>query len=175
MPTREMGDDELRAKVESASGETVREFVVFRNSDGKSFGYGWATYSDHPTALRAMRALQGARLGGNKTLSASLAVSRPKADPRELKKLKTLFVRGLPSNTQDAELTEFFGGDTVVALCKIPIDKNSQLPIGHAFVHFHTREQAEQALANNKNRDVRRLRACVRAAAHTARDAVQRC
>jgi hypothetical protein len=34
-----------------------------------------------------------------------------------------------------------------MTLCRIPLDKTTQQPIGHAFVHFHERSQAVNALS----------------------------
>ena len=62
--SEDASDDHLRALLE-AYGVVAHAAVIRYKQSGKSAGYGFVQLSSHEEALRAVAALDGARIGGN--------------------------------------------------------------------------------------------------------------
>jgi RNA recognition motif-containing protein len=117
------------------------KFELCTNVDGKSKGFGWATYENHEIALEAIQNLSKCEIFGHK-LSVSLAPPRV-VDSRILEKVNILFVKGITSNTKEEDLRNIFGKG--IEKIVIPTDYIKKTRLGHAFIHFSNHELAKSA------------------------------
>jgi len=136
---KDITNKDLQTQITDLGNETPTKFDLYFNPDGKCKGYGWVSYKDHEGALRAMKNLQQVLMQGH-PISVSLA--QPKAiDRRLLSNTKILFVKGIKENATESSLTKLFGEG--VEKIVLPLDQANRKRLGHAFVHFKTREEAE--------------------------------
>jgi len=138
---RDMNNRDLQNQIIDLGKENPTRFDLYFNLDGKCKGYGWVSYKDHEAALRAMKNLQQALMQGQ---AISVSLAQPKAiDQRLLSKTKILFVKGVKETATEQSLTKMFGEN--VEKVVLPLDHSNRKRLGHAFVHFKTREDAEKA------------------------------
>ncbi|MHB8766406.1 MAG: RNA recognition motif domain-containing protein, partial [Deferrisomatales bacterium] len=57
-----------------------------------------------------------------------------------------LFVGNLPYDVTEAELSALFSAVTAPSYVRVPTDRETGKPRGFAFVEFHERAQAEEAI-----------------------------
>jgi hypothetical protein len=144
----------------------VTKFKLCTTLEGESKGYGWATFKDHKCAVQGMRLLQSTPVFG---LYLNVHMAEPRTQEEDmLARVKSLFVRGV-SPTTNAETMKAFFGDGCEKVV-IPLDVTTRAVLGHAFVHFATRQQAEVAMQRCQNATlegectaplISRSRACV--------------
>lgn len=121
------------------------EFDLATDADSRSKGYGWAKFKNHTSALNAMKRLQRSTFHED-ILLVSLAEPRV-IDRRLLEDVKSLFVKGLTSNVSEDTLRDLINqGNDLVDRVVIPLDKYKRTPLGHAFVHFHKKEEADASM-----------------------------
>jgi len=141
---RDMKAEELQQELTVLGKSTVVKVDLAKYSNGAS--YGWATYRDHESALAALRSLQRESINGSH-LSVSMD-EKPKSSnsyrEEEDLSVKSVFVKGLHPDIQKEDLEDLFGNSTLEKVI-IPLDKETKQPLGHAFVHFNTRQEAEIA------------------------------
>ncbi|KAA6402328.1 MAG: hypothetical protein EZS28_002148 [Streblomastix strix] len=128
----------------------MENFVLSTDFEGRSRGYGWATYQSHSISVFAMKALQGQVLDG---LQLSVCFARRRQfDPRELEKVRSLFVKGIPLGWTPiqlrSEVLSILPPDQQQQLrtVVIPNDVRTKQQMGHAFIHFETKESAQIAM-----------------------------
>eukprot|EP01118_Nematostelium_gracile_P017552 TRINITY_DN753_c0_g1_i2.p1 TRINITY_DN753_c0_g1~~TRINITY_DN753_c0_g1_i2.p1 ORF type:complete len:440 (-),score=141.16 TRINITY_DN753_c0_g1_i2:89-1408(-) len=118
-------------------GVPIDRFEWIKEGGGR--GYAVITFKDHDNALVAMRALAKTNYQGNR-LVINMADQKYGKDEKEH---KTLFFKGLAHSITEPQLEAIIGEGIDRAV--IPLDRTTKNPLGHAFVHFKTREAAEEA------------------------------
>ncbi|KAA6385642.1 MAG: hypothetical protein EZS28_018829 [Streblomastix strix] len=83
----------------------ISHFVLATHPDGSSRGHGWASYSTHALAVDALQKLTGFVFGGS-TIVAYFAKKR-NFDPRILRRIRSLFIKGIKLTVTKTELTAF--------------------------------------------------------------------
>lgn len=137
---KEMSLESLQNKITELGQAKPTKFDLHVTSDSKPKGYGWVSYENHEVAVKVMKNLQEILLQGS-PISVSLA--EPKAiDRRIVSSTKVLFVKGLADSVDEKTLSNLFGEELIEKVV-IPLDQVQQTRIGHAFVHFKQREDAE--------------------------------
>jgi RNA recognition motif-containing protein len=146
---------EIKKHIIQVGKEELEDFELCVDAEGKSKGYGWAKYADHDVALRAMKNLKLATFQ-DKVLFISFAEPRV-IDQRLIENVKSLFVKNVAANVTEEQLKALFGESCTKVV--IPLDRKRKVPLGHAFVHFTTREEAQSAMTrlNGTELEGRRL------------------
>ncbi|ELR21326.1 RNA recognition motif domain containing protein [Acanthamoeba castellanii str. Neff] len=145
---RGLSEDDVRLALQEATTTyEVTKFKLCTTLEGESKGYGWATFKDHKCAVQGMRLLQSTPVFG---LYLNVHMAEPRTQEEDmLARVKSLFVRGV-SPTTNAEAMKAFFGDGCEKVV-IPLDVTTRAVLGHAFVHFATRQQAEAAMQRCQN------------------------
>jgi RNA recognition motif-containing protein len=125
----------------------VTKFKLCTTLEGESKGYGWVTFKDHKCAVQGMRLLQTTPVFG---LYLTIHMAEPRTQEEDmLARVKSLFVRGVTPTTNAEAMKAFFGEGCEKVV--IPVDVTTRAVLGHAFVHFSSRQQAELALQRCQN------------------------
>ncbi|KAK2962872.1 hypothetical protein BLNAU_2307 [Blattamonas nauphoetae] len=150
-----MTEQQIQEEIEAIAEIPVERFVLGKRFDGKSKGFGWATYSTHTQALTALTALHDYPISDRFNLSVSFARRRG-VDQRIIEKIRTLYVKNIPLNTSSSTLKDHFEDlitkelskqnqqrpPTIVEAVIIPHDHQTQQQMNHAFVHFASKDMA---------------------------------
>ncbi|KAJ5071713.1 heterogeneous nuclear ribonucleoprotein [Anaeramoeba ignava] len=143
---RNFTEEETKQEIEKVAGVPLESFDLAYSSDGKSKSYGWATFKTNKLASQALKNITRSATLGMSDLFASFAQIKAQ-DPRIVLSVKTLFIKGVPGETREDEIYNLFGGSvTGIERVKIPLDKLTSRPLGHAIINFKTRKQAEEAI-----------------------------
>ncbi|KAK2944532.1 hypothetical protein BLNAU_20538 [Blattamonas nauphoetae] len=150
-----MTEQQIQEVIESVAEIPVERFVLGKRFDGKSKGFGWATYSTHKQALTAKAALNDYPISERFKLAVSFARRRG-VDPRLVEKIRTLYVKNIPLSISSSALKELFEQmitqeldrqklehpPLIIDAVIIPHDHKTQLQMNHAFVHFASKDMA---------------------------------
>jgi len=98
-----------------------------------------------------MKALKAATFQ-SKVLFVSFAEPRA-VDQRVFDNVKSLFVKGIASHIGEDQLKKIFS-EWNVEKSVIPLDKKKKTPIGHAFLHFSNRNDAQTAMEKMNGTDL---------------------
>jgi len=139
-------DDVLQTLQEVLTSQEVVKFKLCKTPEGGSKGYGWATFRDHQSAVQAMRLLQMTPVLG---IYLTVHLTEPRKEDDVLSRVKSLFVRGVLPHHDTETMKAFFGEGCEKVV--IPFDNATHTMLGHAFVHFNTRKQAEDAMLRCQN------------------------
>eukprot|EP01116_Phalansterium_solitarium_P017431 TRINITY_DN4293_c0_g1_i1.p1 TRINITY_DN4293_c0_g1~~TRINITY_DN4293_c0_g1_i1.p1 ORF type:complete len:601 (-),score=118.02 TRINITY_DN4293_c0_g1_i1:249-2051(-) len=141
--------EQASAEVSQNGKVEFTKFDLATDSDGRSRGYGWITYVDHEAALIALRNLQNSFIRGM-PMKEKVTMAEPRVvDHRAILRSKALFVKGLQKHVTAEMVEKLFnqGKDpAIVEKVTLPHDQIKHVPLGHAFVHFKTREDAAAAM-----------------------------
>ncbi|XP_072045384.1 LOW QUALITY PROTEIN: RNA-binding protein 28-like [Amphiura filiformis] len=75
------------------------------------------------------------------------------AKPSDVGEGKTLFVRNVPFEATDEDLTEIFGKFGRLEVCRVVMDKDTEHSKGSAFVKYVSKEEAEKCLRKASAQD----------------------
>jgi len=110
------------------------------------------TYRDHPSALMAMQKLGQQKLVlEGQIVTGSLAIAEQRPDDLrsylDSNESRTLFVKNVTQNVGEAALRQAFSSGTEQNIDRIviPLDFNTKNHLGHAFLYFSSRREAELA------------------------------
>ncbi|PRP76886.1 cuticular protein 47 precursor [Planoprotostelium fungivorum] len=156
---RSMPDHLIQSQLDIYTSIPSSKFET-RCPSGQNNGQGWATYKDHPSALSALQRLQqngciidGHLISGAMSLWESRQTThdphthRPTLPVMDLSEVKNLFVKNVSPSATEPILRNFFGKGTAhgVERVVIPLDTVSRAHLGHAFLYFSDRRDAEIA------------------------------
>eukprot|EP00993_Chasmostoma_nieuportense_P000449 NODE_1414_length_1513_cov_293.145743_g1339_i0.p1 GENE.NODE_1414_length_1513_cov_293.145743_g1339_i0~~NODE_1414_length_1513_cov_293.145743_g1339_i0.p1 ORF type:complete len:436 (-),score=74.82 NODE_1414_length_1513_cov_293.145743_g1339_i0:145-1452(-) len=138
---KDMSETKLLEALSELAKEPILKFELATSNESESKGYGWATFADHEVALKALKNLQTSPLD---TVSLNVAFARLHSfDDRLLSSVKVLYVKNLTQDTTSEQLQELVDAATVEKI-SLPKDQ-SEKNIGHGFLHFKERADAEKA------------------------------
>lgn len=133
------------------------ETVKISEENGKSNGYGFVVFNNHYTAKRAVQHMNGKEIGGlkliverfqNKSERDSLKSNSLEYVEKMLQKsvqLNNLYIKNLPINMSEDQLTELFERFGDIISVKIVFDEKG-VSKGFGFVCFENVQDAERAL-----------------------------
>jgi len=134
----------------SAFGNILSCKVMTDEETGESLGFGYVHYQTQEAADNAIAKLNGMLLN-NKQVYVGRFV--PRAERSQEVQFTNLYVKGIPLDWDDAQLTEFFGegGNVTSAVIRRTPEGESR---GFGFVNFESADEAKAAIDLFNGREV---------------------
>ncbi|KAJ1930188.1 Protein phosphatase PP2A regulatory subunit B [Tieghemiomyces parasiticus] len=154
-------EDQLR-KLFEPFGE-VTSLVIARDADGKSRGFGFVNYADHPSAFKAVEALHDSDVNDKKLFVTRAQKKSEREDElrRQYEKAKydklskyqgvNLYIKNLEDEVDDDQLRQEFSVYGDITSAKVMRDEQGK-PKGFGFVCFSTPEEATKAVTEMNGR-----------------------
>lgn len=153
-----ISDDELSLKFSEFGA--VTSAVIMRREDGSSLGFGFANFSDHDSAVRAVDQLHGTKLG-NKILFCCRAQKKAEREAKlkkewEQMKLQkyqgiNLYIKNIEDEIDEERLKKEFSAWGTIKSCKIMTDEKGNTR-GFGFVCYSAPEESQRAITEMNNR-----------------------
>ncbi|KAL7642241.1 UNVERIFIED_CONTAM: hypothetical protein RMT77_006802 [Armadillidium vulgare] len=141
IPKNYLADDVLKAMREVTTGVVKVILYASVNDRTKNRGYGFVEFETHQQAKNTRNKLKLIPLvWSGQEIKVDWAEPELEVDEETMKKVRILYVRNLALTTTDQQLRQLFSSYGEVERVKKIKD--------YAFIHFATREQAEEAKRN---------------------------
>ncbi|KAK2946989.1 hypothetical protein BLNAU_18075 [Blattamonas nauphoetae] len=156
--------DELQRQIEQLTGAPIAKLIVQENRQA-GVQIGWATYANQADATLALKTLARTVIGDHQ-ITSNFARQRG-FDPDQNPQSTSLFIRGIPLDMSELELTQFIldclpmedsgweltgRNDDMLKAVVIPTDRKTKAPMGWAYAHFHTPEVTDEVFQEIKKR-----------------------
>lgn len=151
-------EEELKNKFSEYG--VVTSAVIMKKDDGSSLGFGFANFAEHESAVAAVNALHGTKLG-NKVLYCGRAQKKSEREAKlrkewEQMKLQkyqgiNLYIKNLEDEIEEERLKREFSQFGTIKSCKIMTDEKGNSR-GFGFVCFSAPEESQRAIADLNNR-----------------------
>eukprot|EP01132_Coremiostelium_polycephalum_P006837 gene6837-8480_t len=140
---------------ENSEGIISIDLLSDPDNSNRNRGFAFIEYSDHYLAEKARKTFSMPNFKiGTSTLTVNWA--DPVTEPNEkiMKQVKVIYVRNLPESRNETEIKALFEPFGTIEKVIIPVDIPGQQRRDFGFVHFTTRESAEETLKSHEKNPI---------------------